>query len=110
MYTAILNNKDNSLFGGMAGTLSLRFPVTDNGLPSCSPVAIPQTAVCHNPEIGTYVWLVGTDNRVSMTKVKIGNLISENRVEVLSGLDSGDKVAVTRLSYLSENEEVSLSL
>lgn len=113
LYTAILNNKDNSLFGGMAGTLSLRFPTTtttDNGLPSCTPVAIPQTAVCHNPEMGAYVWRVGEDNRVSKTKVEIGSLMAGNRVEVLSGLASGDKVAVTRLSYLSEHEEVALNL
>lgn len=106
LYTAILTNPDHSLFGGMAGTLSLRFPKTDNSLPSCSLVAIPQTAVCHTPELGSFVWLVGEDHKVSRKRVKIGDMLSGSRVEVLSGLNAGDKVAVTRLSYLSENEEV----
>lgn len=110
LYTVILDNKDYSLFGGMAGTLSLRFPKSDGGLHSCSLVAIPQTAVCHTIDRGAFVWVLGKDSRVRKQKVEIGNMLSGNRVEILSGLNVGDKVAVTRLSYLSENEEVLLQL
>lgn len=104
LYTVVLANSDNSLLGGMSGTLSVTLPKTSTN--SSSMVAIPQAAVCHNPQMGTYVWLVGKDNKVNRQKISIGNLLSGNTVEVLSGLSSGDKIAVTRLSYLSDNETV----
>lgn len=107
LYTLVLDNKDNSLFGGMAGILSVQYPQPSI---SCSNVIIPQTAVCHNPEQGAYVWLVGEDNRVKRKSVQVGGLIAGSGVEVLSGLVSGDRVAVTCLSFLSDNEEVTFKL
>lgn len=108
LYTLILDNKDNRLFGGMAGTLSISTSRTSTF--SCPKVSIPQTAVCHNPQIGTYVWLVSPDNRVNKKVIQTGNLIAGNYIEVLSGLTIGDKIALTRLSYLSDNEEIILKL
>lgn len=54
--TALIDNPSNSLPGGMAGSLSLSLPLT-----STPSVLIPQAAVCHNAEKGSYVWTVGAD-------------------------------------------------
>ena len=54
--TALIDNPSNSLPGGMAGSLSLSLPLT-----STPSVLIPQAAVCHNAEKGSYVWTVRAD-------------------------------------------------
>ncbi len=48
LFTAIINNSDNSLLGGMAGSLSIPTPSSSSSLHQS--VAIPQTAVCHTNE------------------------------------------------------------
>lgn len=107
LLTAILENKDNSLFGGMTGTFSVPFtPGRYADGKAC--VVIPQSAVCHNPEIGSFVWKVNENNEVVRKPVMLGRLKKNDLIEVVSGLSAGEQVAVTRLSYLSENEKINI--
>ncbi len=68
LFTAIINNADNSLLGGMAG--SLLIPSFSSSSYSYQSVVIPQTAVCHTDETGSFVWLVNEQNRVVKRSVK----------------------------------------
>lgn len=106
LFTAIINNSDNSLLGGMAGSLSIPTPSSSSSLHQS--VAIPQTAVCHTNEEGSFVWRVTDQNLVVKTPVKTGKLIKNNQIEILSGLSAGERIAVTRLTYLSENQEITI--
>ena len=72
LFTAIINNADNSLLGGMAG--SLLIPSFSSSSYSYQSVVIPQTAVCHTDETGSFVWLVNEQNRVVKRSVKTGKL------------------------------------
>lgn len=99
--TALIDNPSNSLPGGMAGSLSLSLPLT-----STPSVLIPQAAVCHNAEKGSYVWTVGSDNRVSAHPVRLGRLMDNNRVEVTDGLDHGQRIAASRLTFLQDGQEI----
>ena len=99
--TALIDNPSNSLPGGMAGSLSLSLPLT-----STPSVLIPQAAVCHNAEKGSYVWTVGADNRVSAHPVRLGRLMDNNRVEVTDGLDHGQRIAASRLTFLQDGQEI----
>ncbi|MDM8337765.1 efflux RND transporter periplasmic adaptor subunit [Mediterranea massiliensis] len=99
--TALIDNPSNSLPGGMAGSLSLSLPLT-----STPSVLIPQAAVCHNAEKGSYVWTVGADNRVSAQPVRLGRLMDNNRVEVTDGLDHGQRIAASRLTFLQDGQEI----
>lgn len=102
LLTAILENKDNTLLGGMSGSLSLTLPAT-----LTTSVYIPQQAVCRNPERGTYVWvLTPAVNQVRSVPVQIGNLVKGNQIEIVSGLSAGDQVVLTGHSFLSENQTV----
>lgn len=105
LLTAILENENNDLFGGMTGTFSIPF-IPHNHSASNAGVVIPQTAVCHNPQIGSYVWKVDENNQVNKKPVTVGRLKKNDLIEVVSGLSVGEQVAVTRLSYLSENEKI----
>ena len=103
-YTAIIDNQDYSLLGGMSGSLSLHnssilYPKTS--------VFIPQTAVGYTPEKGTFVWQVRDDRTVTQVPVRLGNIEKNNRVEVTAGLKPGDRIAASRISQLSENDPIS---
>lgn len=101
--TLLLDNQDNSLLGGMAGSLSVSLSSTSASLSS---LAIPQAAVCQDDRRGSYVWTVQTDGSVSRCPVTLGRLLKDSRVEVVSGLKPGQQVAVTRQAYLNEGEKV----
>lgn len=101
--TLLLDNQDNSLLGGMAGSLSVSLSSTSASLSS---LAIPQAAVCQDDRRGSYVWTVQADGSVSRCPVTLGRLLKDSRVEVVSGLKPGQQVAVTRQAYLNEGEKV----
>ena len=83
----------------MPGSLSIPTPSSSSSLHQS--VAIPQTAVCHTNEEGSFVWRVTDQNLVVKTPVKTGKLIKNNQIEILSGLSAGERIAVTRLTYSS---------
>lgn len=111
--TAIVDNHDNCLFGGMAGSLSLEFG-SDSFSPSSltsrtlrKSVLIPQTAVGHDDNNGSYVWKVNGQNRVQKIPVETGELLKNSMVEIKSNsLEVGDTVVVGGQNFLSENDKV----
>lgn len=108
--TAIIENKDNSLMGGMTGSLNILYknPISSSSIAQKS-VVIPQSAVCNNNTQGEYVWKIDEENNVKLTQVKTGKLISGNRIEILAGLDEGEKIAITRLQQLTDNEKIRIT-
>lgn len=106
LYTAILDNKDNGLLGGMAGSLKILCLIPSSALREG--VAVPQQAVCHTEVTGDFVWRLDEEDRVHKIPVTLGKLEKGDWVEVLSGLSVGDRIAVSRLSYLSENEKITI--
>lgn len=107
LLTAIINNIDNRLMGGMAGSLNISCqPSSLLTSPTNERVVVPQTAVCHNHITGEYVWKIENGNIAKMTKVKTGKLAKENNIEILSGLMPGDKVAVSGLYQLSDDDRI----
>lgn len=104
MLTAILNNSDGELLGGMSGTMLLNIAQEKTG----NVVYVPQVAICHSPQTGSYVWKLGEDNRVSKVPVTIGNLANGNKIEIRKGIRTGDKIILTGHLFLSENKEVTI--
>lgn len=101
MVTAIFNNESNMLMGGMSGKIMLGESSSNS---VC--VSVPQTAVCQNDQIGSFVWKVSDGNKVNAVPVRMGKLLAGNKVEIISGLRSGERIATTRLPYLSENVDI----
>lgn len=106
LFTAILDNESNDLLGGMAGSLNILCQIPSSAVRER--VSIPQQAVCHTDETGNFVWRVDEENRVCKTPVIVGKLKKGDWVEVLSGLAVGERIAVSRLSYLSEHEKITV--
>src|SRR5215475_3575122 len=63
------------------------------------------TAAVQRGVPGTFVYLVGGDSTVSVRPVKLG-VVDGNRVEVLSGLEVGDRVVIDGADKLREGAKV----
>ena len=71
-----------------------------------SNVVVPDNAIVKQPGSGDrYVYLLNDDNTVSYIKVELGRRLDVN-YEVLSGLNDGDKVAITSLTRLKDGISV----
>ena len=65
-------------------------------------VVVPDNAIVKQPGSGDrYVYLLNDDNTVSYKKIILGRRLDAN-YEILSGLENGDKVAVTSLTKLKD--------
>lgn len=104
LLTAIIMNPGNRLFGGMSGTVSLSLGKEAEK----HSTLVPQSAVCHRKEIGSFVWVVSPDQRVQQRRVKTGMLKENHLIEIKEGINPNEKVAVTGLSFLSDNQQVTI--
>lgn len=105
--TAIIDNKDNRLMGGMTGSLNFLYknPVSSSSFVKKS-VVILQSAVGHSPESGSFVWKVNNGNTVTKHTVKCGAIQKNNNIEITEGLEAGDMIATNCIYQLSENEKI----
>jgi RND family efflux transporter MFP subunit len=84
---------------GMYARVMFNFGSRDN-------VVVPDNAIVKQPGSGDrYVYVLNDDNTVSYVKVVLGRRLDTN-YEVLSGLNDGDKVAVTSLTRLKDGINV----
>lgn len=103
LLTAIVENKDNNLFGGMSGEISLPIPAASD----ITMVSVPQMAIFHQTTNKASVWKLDKENRVHCTSVELGDAYDKNDIEIVSGLQAGDRIVASGLYTLSENEQVS---
>lgn len=106
-------------------TLSMAQPDTINVLPGMtaqvhvkgkvdqdadgSYFVIPAIAVVPGSGPDQYVWVVDQNNlMVHKRKVTVGAVTGEKDIEILSGLETGDMIAVTGINQLQEGMQVTL--
>lgn len=92
----MLNQK--GLKSGMFGRAAISIGTTVNS------ITLPKKAVVEHGAL-TSVWALNRENIASMRIVKLGRTSGE-RVEILSGLSDGDRVAVTGAEKVSEGSKV----
>ncbi|WP_455584450.1 efflux RND transporter periplasmic adaptor subunit [Bacteroides sp.] len=104
LLTAMLPNENGSLLAGMSGKAILDIPQVENDAQLC----IPQTALCHRPSEGDYVWVFnpGT-SQVSRRKVTIEKLLPNGQALISHGLQADEAVATNSLRFLSDGMKVS---
>jgi hypothetical protein len=59
-------------------------------------LAVPASAIVRRGEV-TAVYAVGADGRAQLRQVRTGETVGDGEVEILSGLASGDRVAVNAI-------------
>ncbi|MGH4037431.1 MAG: efflux RND transporter periplasmic adaptor subunit [Sphaerochaeta sp.] len=98
---ALDENIDNIVKSGMFGTIKL---VTET---KTDVISIPSTSLSTNSE-GTYVYVVSDDNTAVLTYVETG-LEIDSRVEILSGLNVGDKIITRGQSMIQDGSAVTIT-
>ena len=86
---------------GMSCTITMR---SGDSLPDA--VSLPVSAICAPAEGGTYVWVVGRDDRVMRHEVVLGELFGRDRVVVDRGVEPGDRVVTAGVYQLREGDRV----
>lgn len=106
LLTAFLPNKDGELLAGMSGKAILDVAQGKGA----SEVCIPQTALCHRPTEGSYVWVVNPESKqVSRRKVTVGELLPNGYAAISQGLQADETIAVSKLRFLSDGMKVTMT-
>ena len=106
LLTALLPNPGGQLPAGMSGKLFLQSSDLILGDPL---IVVPQTAICHRPTEGDYVWVVNTLNQqVSKRPVILGDLQPGGEVIIREGLKVNETVATSGLRFLSDGMTVKI--
>lgn len=106
LLTTSVPNPDGRLLAGMSGKVIFKA-----SLPATDPLTvIPQSALCHRPAVGDYVWVVDRESsRVSRRPVTMGALLPDGEVEIKEGVSRGEIVAVSGLRFLSDDTRVEIA-
>lgn len=70
------------------------------------PLSLPLAALSENDAGQKQVWVVGENSQVNTKNVETGELIGDDSIIILSGLERGDKVVVAGISSLVPGKEV----
>lgn len=68
-------------------------------------ITVPLTAIVPDNQGGQFVWIVGSDNKVSKRAVEVGSL-RNNRIVVEKNLEPGERVITAGVSSLKDGMEV----
>ncbi len=88
---------------GMSCTITMSVP---DDQPDA--VSLPVSAICSPVGGGSYVWVVGDDDRVHRHDVRLGELFGRESVVIESGVSPGQRVVTAGVYRLRENEKVTL--
>lgn len=98
LLTALLPNPDGKLPSGISGKVFFNLPGE-----TAQTVTVPQSALCHRPSEGDFVWRVDpATGTVARQPVTLGELFPDGTMSVKSGLSAGETVAVSGLRFLSD--------
>lgn len=105
LLTVRLPNKDKKYSAGMSGKVFFDIESAGTNL-----MQIPQTALCHQPTFGDFVWVVDpASGKVSRRHVTLGNLQENGLFTITSGLKADEVVATSSLRFLSEGMTVQIN-
>jgi len=95
---------DVSIFPGMSANVTVRLPRDDES--GSAAIWIPASAVLGSDSGGATVWTIDPSSmQASSAEVTLGQL-SSGEIEILSGIELGDRIAVSGIHFLSEGMEV----
>jgi len=99
--TLLMKHQDNiTILPGMTAQVTV---VVKNS--KKKKVFIPFRAVFSDHTKKSFVWVIDENNRVIKQKVKLGELTNEN-VEILSGLEISSKIVTSGVRFLEPNDEI----
>lgn len=96
---------DVIILPGMSATVTIRVP--QDLTTSETTVLVPANSVVGGDDGGSYVWKISGDPLTAkLAPVTVGQLTG-SEIEVLEGLESGDRIAVSGVQHLADGMQVS---
>lgn len=71
-------------------------------------LTVPAKAILPQSDGSAIAYIVQPDNTVKAQSVEVGELLSDNQVEIKSGLSVGDRVVVKGAAYLKDGDNVNV--
>lgn len=106
LLTTTIPNEEGRLLAGMSGKVIFRTTPSEGMIAT----VVPQSALCHRPTVGDYVWIVDRESsRVSRRPVTMGSLLPGGEVVIKEGVNRGEMVAVSGLRFLSDDVWVDMA-
>jgi membrane fusion protein, multidrug efflux system len=93
---------DLNLLPGMTATVTLTY---QRASILGSRILVPVAAVSQGSAGTEVAWVIGPDGKVARSPVKLG-AVTGDRVEILQGLQPGDRIAVAGVSFLRDGMKV----
>ncbi len=94
------NNPEYGIAPGMTAELTL---YKSNGEMKTS---IPSSSLFYDQQ-KTYVWIYNSGSQtIQKQEIKVNNILSDGRIEVLSGIKQGDQIITAGVHHLSEGQKV----
>lgn len=75
---------------------------------SATGLTVPMGAILPQADSSAIAYVVQNDESVKAQPVKTGELLSGDRVEILAGLQAGDRVVVKGAAYLKDGDRISV--
>ena len=100
----MLQPEDLNVLPGMTVSVTV-YPKEDL---APSRLVIPAKAALADSTGEMHVWIIDDEMRANRRKVSVGSLTGTDGIEVLSGLEGGERIAVTGMTKLQEDMEVRL--
>ena len=98
--------EDINVLPGMTATVSISVPEQESTAERA--IFIPAIAVMTDPDGNNYVWVVDSASMtVNKKDVKVGRLAGSENINVLEGLEGGEKLVVAGVKALQEGMRVS---
>ena len=95
---------DVIILPGMSATVTVRLSQDYEGAPIR--ILVPAKAVVGGNDGGSYVWKISGDPMTAtLAPVKVGQLTG-SEIEILEGLEAGDRIAVSGVQHLAEGMRV----
>jgi multidrug efflux pump subunit AcrA (membrane-fusion protein) len=100
-------------------TLEIELPKSDSLKPgmflrasittaTANSLTVPMGSVLPQADGTSLVYVIGGDETVKAQQIQTGELFSDKRVEIVSGLKEGDRVVVKGAAYLKDGDKVSV--
>lgn len=95
--------KDIKVYSGMTATVHGRKKEVGD---SEETITLPVIAVTSEKEKDAYVWVVNKNMTVEKRSVTTGEKVSEDRIQIMDGIQSGETIAISAIGQLKEGLEV----
>lgn len=98
------NPPDVEILPGMTAMLTIH-PENEAETPDLNQVLIPVSALCADSR-GQFVWVVGPQNQPIRREVKPGILKNSQEIEILEGLEAGERIVTGGAQFLTEKDRI----